>query len=153
MIEALYIAANSGEPMRSVNSLELVAGKGIVGDRNFDCHVWPGQNLTLIEAESIETFNERYNRGLRFEDLRRSVVTRGDDLNALETQRFFIGDVCLQGVELCEPCKTLGERLQTAQMTPAQSVKAWVNRGGLRCTVLTGGVIRLGQQLALTSII
>ena len=38
--------------------------------------------------------------------------------------RFFIGDVCLQGIELCEPCKTLGNRLQTASMSPAASALA-----------------------------
>jgi len=149
MIEALYIAAKSGEPMQSVDSIELVAGKGIVGDRNFDCHVWPGQNLTFIEAEQVEAFNQRFNRDIRPIHMRRSVVTRGVDLNALETSRFFIGDVCLQGIELCEPCKTLGDRLQTASMSPAQVVKAWVKRGGLRCTVVTGGVIQLGQSLTL----
>lgn len=147
MIEALYIAAKSGEPMQLVDSIELIAGKGIVGDRNFDCHVWPGQNLTLIEAEQIEAFNLRFDRDIGPIHMRRSVVTRGIDLNVLETSRFFIGDVCLQGIELCEPCKTLGNRLQTASMSPAQVVKAWLNRGGLRCSVVTGGVITCGQSL------
>jgi hypothetical protein len=64
MIEALFIAKERNAAQEQVENIELVEGKGIVGDRNFDQSSWPGQNLTIIEREEIKNFNRVFNRTL-----------------------------------------------------------------------------------------
>ena len=49
MIEAIFISSENGSPPLEVSEVELVAGKAIIGDRNFNRDRWPGQSITLIE--------------------------------------------------------------------------------------------------------
>ena len=58
-----------------------------------------------------------------------------------------IGEVRLRGVELCEPCASLGQRLSSGLLSPAAVVKYWLGRGGLRVDVLSGGEILRGAGL------
>lgn len=147
MIEAIFVASDKGSAPIAVREVQLIAGKGIVGDRNFARQRWPGQNLTLIEAEEIERFNAVHARKVQASETRRNLITRGVRLNELVGQRFRIGEVLCFGVELCEPCRTLGSLLATTSMLPPQIVKAWVHKAGLRVDVLTGGVIRVGTPI------
>ena len=79
---------------------------------------------------------------------RRNLVTRGVRLNELVGQEFFIGDVRLRGVELCEPCLGLGSALASPQLPAASVVKQLLHRAGLRADVLSSGVIARGAKLA-----
>jgi MOSC domain-containing protein YiiM len=78
----------------------------------------------------------------------RNVVTRGVRLNELVGREFVVGSVRFRGVELCEPCLTLGEALASPTLSPAQVVKLWVRRGGLRADALTGGELSVGAVFA-----
>ena len=49
----LGIAANNNQPIKEVNSIEVLANKGIVGDRHFHDFNDPYNQLSLIEAENI----------------------------------------------------------------------------------------------------
>lgn len=147
MIESIFIAKEKGSAQLEVREIELVAGKGIVGDRNFDQARWPGQNLTFIEAEEVESFNLTRGRVIRASDTRRNIVTRAVRLNELVGKRFRIGDVVFYGVELCEPCKTLGSLLASSPMQPHDVVRAWVHKAGLRADVVTSGVISVGMKI------
>ena len=151
MIDSIFIACGRGLPPTEVKEVELVAGKGIVGDRNFGKDTWPGQNITFIEAEEIESFNATYDRSVARSDPRRNVVTRSVRLNELVGKRFSIGGVEFYGVELCEPCKSLGTRLGSDAMSSAQVVRAWVHKGGLRADVLSNGTIRVGMRFHVES--
>lgn len=146
-IEALHTRPPGGGTMQSHDEVRVVAGQGIVGDRYFGCHDEPGQNLTLVEAEVIEAFLAAQGRPLDLSVTGRNLVCRGVDLNALVGRSFRIGAVRLRGVELCEPCLGLGEALAGPGLRPADVVRAFVHRGGLRCDVLDDGVIALGMAL------
>ncbi|MFK8019808.1 MAG: MOSC domain-containing protein [Pseudomonadales bacterium] len=147
MIKSIYVAAKHGDPLTSVKQIELIAGKGIVGDRNFAQSEWPGQNLTLIEREQVDAFNQNHQRSIDESDPRRTVVTQNVDLNSLVGKEFAIGSVRLLGVELCEPCKGIGEQLATDTMTGPEVVKAFVHKAGLRTDVLCDGVIEVGMSV------
>jgi MOSC domain-containing protein YiiM len=144
-IELICVAARAGEPVVSVESLSLVAGKGIVGDRNYGRHKYPGQNLTLIEAEEIERFNREYHTAIALSATRRNLITRGVRLNQLVGREFRVGAVIVRGVELCEPCAGLGKQLAGERLSAAQVVKAFTHRCGLRTDILTSGVIHRGD--------
>lgn len=147
MIELLHTAPTTGAPIRSVAFLDLVAGMGVVGDRNFGKNLWPGQNLTFVEAESVEEFLAVSGSTPDLSLTRRSVVTRGVRLNRLVGATFRIGDVVLRGIDLCEPCMTLGGYLRSTGRSPEEVVSALSGKAGLRCDCIVGGRIRVGQSL------
>jgi hypothetical protein len=61
--------------MLSVPEITLVAKAGIVGDRYYGTEQsYPGQNLTLIEAEEVDAFNARNEVAIALTDLRRTDV-------------------------------------------------------------------------------
>lgn len=147
MIEHIFVTQAPGAPLLSRQQISLVAGQGIVGDRNFGVQHYPGQNLTLIAAEELEAFCALRGRAPDLSLSRRNLVTRGVDLNALVGREFRIGNVRLRGVELCEPCASLGQSLSDASFSATEAVRYWVGRGGLRVDVLSDGEIALGDTL------
>jgi len=147
VVERLFLAAEPGAPLQSRLRLPLRAGGGVVGDRHCGCSDWPGQNLTLVEAEEIEIFCATTGRAVDLGLTRRNIVTRGVRLNDLVGCRFRIGDCVLLGVERCEPCNSLGQRLADASLDAAAVIRHWLGRGGLRADVLTDGTINAGDTL------
>ena len=145
MIHTIFIAEHSLGKQVQVDKIELITGKGIVGDRNFDKAKWPGQNITFIEIEEIEAFNNNYQQRIHLADTRRNVITQGIRLNDLVGKEFLIGDVRFKGVELCEPCATLGKLLSNETLAKKEVVKAFVHKSGLRADVLSDGDIHAGM--------
>ena len=147
VVEALLTAAHAEAPVQTHSSVELRAGRGIVGDRYFDgtgtfsASEKHGQQLTLIEGEVLDALGEE---GLELTpvEARRNVVTRGIDLNALVGQEFQIGAVRCIGRRLCEPCSHL------QRLTGAALLRAMVHRGGLRADILTSGIVHVGDAIA-----
>jgi len=147
MIESIFVAPEKTSPQTEVNEVAVVSGRGIIGDHHFNKHDHPGRNITLIEAEEIESFNVSYGRSISVSGTRRNIVTRSVRLNELVGKRFKIGDVTFYGVELCEPCSKLGKLFASDDMQQREVIKAWVHKAGLRADVQTDGIIRVGMSL------
>jgi MOSC domain-containing protein YiiM len=143
-IERIFIRPPGGNPTVERKSVRVVAGAGIEGDRYFDAHDEPGQNITFVEAEAIEAFAREHGRPVDLSATGRNVVTRGVRLNEFVGREFVVGSVRFRGVELCEPCLILAEALASSTLLPALVVKHWVHRGGLRADALTGGELSVG---------
>jgi MOSC domain-containing protein YiiM len=143
-VERVFIKPRSGEPQVEHAQVTVVAGSGIEGDRYFGRHEEPGQNLTLVEAEEIEAFLAKHRRPQDLSITSRNVVTRGVRLNELVGREFYVGEVKLRGVELCEPCRVLGTALASPDLPAAVVVKQFAHRAGIRADVLTGGTIGRG---------
>ena len=77
------ITENNNKKVQDVNSIELVANKGIVGDRYFKDFSDPLSQLTLIESENIDYYNSKYNLNIDYLDFRRNIITKGIKLNDL----------------------------------------------------------------------
>lgn len=146
-IERIYISAAPGEAQTQCNRIDAIVGAGINGDRNFGKNEYAGQNLTLVEAEEIEMFCADQQRVVDYSITRRNLVTRGVQLNLLVGSTFRVGEVVLYGVELCEPCLTLGNILSTREFSAKDVVKYWLHRGGLRANVLASGTIEVGAVI------
>ena len=143
-IERIFIRPPGDNPTVEQQSVRVVAGAGIEGDRYFQAQDGPGQNITFIEAEEIEAFAQEHRRPVDLSATGRNVVTRGVRLNELVGREFIVGSVHFRGVELCEPCLTLGEALASPILSPARVVEHWVHRGGLRADALTSGELHVG---------
>ena len=144
-VEAIFISAEHGDLPGPVDRVQAHAGRGLEGNRYYwsDGDAPAGQAVTLIAAEALETVA---GEGLMTVDpaaLRRNVLTRGIDVNALVGKRFRIGEVECEGVELCEPCRDL------ESMTQPGLIKAFVHRAGLNADILNDGVISVGDAVVL----
>lgn len=143
-IRHIFISPSRGAPMQPLLQVEAIAGSGLRGDRYADAGNRRSDDyqLTLIEIENIEAFVQASGLALAPHEPRRNLVTQGVQLNALNGRRFRVGDVELEGLDLCEPCATFGQR------TYLEAVRFFVRRGGLRCRVLNSGMIRVGDPIA-----
>lgn len=145
----IYTSPTPGGRQLEQESIRVVAGSGIEGDRYFGRHDEPGQNLTLIEIEEVEAFVREQGRGNDVAITHRNLLTRGVRLNELVGVEFSIGEVRLRGVELCEPCLGMGNALSSPDLRAADVVKRFLHRGGLRADVLSSGVIARGAAVSL----
>ena len=141
-IEAIYITAVSEEPMLSLESVNAITGCGLEGDRY--CIDEPGEksfeNLTLIEQEAYDHL-ATIDLELPTNALRRNLLTSGIELNPLVGKEFMVGEVRCLGTELADPCNYIQGR------TMPGVLKAMVGRGGLRCQILDGGTISVGDRV------
>ena len=148
-VVSIHIADTGEALMRSVREVRAVPGRGLEGDRyfakegSFSDRGGPGRDVTLIEIEAIEALERDYQTKIEPGAARRNIVTRGIGLNHLVGREFKVGDVTLRGVRLCEPCAHL------QKLTADKVLPGLVHRGGLRCDILTSGVIRPGAPVTL----
>jgi MOSC domain-containing protein YiiM len=145
-VERIFTRAASSSSHTEHRAILVVAGAGLEGDRYFDRHDEPGQNVTFIEAEEIEAFFAEQQRAPDFSASGRNIITRGVRLNELVGVEFFVGTVRFRGVELCEPCLGLGQALATSALPPAKVVKRLVHRAGLRADALSSGELAVGAK-------
>ncbi|MEP4076436.1 MOSC domain-containing protein [Haloferula sp.] len=122
------------------DSIKLVAGRGIPGDRFYDWKDNYKGQLTLLDQQVVEDIRAHAeNPELPATAFRRNVVIEGLDLNSLIGKTFRLNGVLLEGSEECRPCywmdKACGKPGTEALMK---------GRGGLRCRILEDGELYLG---------
>ena len=133
---------NQKSKIEKVNSVEVVAGKGIKGDRNYHDYNEARKQITLIESESIDYYNQKFNTNFSYLDLRRNLVTKDIRLNDLIGKKLSIGQIDIQVHDLCRPCNYLQEILGKDNI-----IKEFLRRGGLRCEILISGNIKVGDEI------
>jgi len=135
-IIAVCISPAEGGPIKAVTETVAIAGEGLKGDRYCASDAPSKTQLTLIESEVIDALNSELAKALPVTAFRRNLVTEGVRLNSLVGVTFGVGEVQVQGIELCEPCAYLQDLLGVPEL-----VKRLTHKGGLRCEILEGGVI------------
>ena len=138
----LGITNNNNKKIVEVKSIDVLANKGIVGDRHFNEYNDPYCQLSLIESENIDYYNTKYGLNIPYTDFRRNVITKGIDLNNLIGKKLQIGNVKVEGIDLCRPCKHLTEMLNQENI-----LKEFLRKGGLRCQILTSSSISIGDKI------
>jgi len=146
---AIYTTPIHGHVTMPQGSVRVVPGLGLEGDRYFGPpgtpgkRSGPGRDLTLIEIEALQAFENDHGLRLTAAEARRNIVTRGVPLNGLVGQEFQVGLVRLRGVRLCQPCEHL------ASLTDPRVLPGLINRGGLRAEILTEGIVSVGDPVIL----
>ena len=138
------ITGESNKEIDKVESIEVVSGKGIKGDRYFHDFNEEGNQLTLIESENIDYYNKTFNTNFKYLEFRRNLVTQNIQLNDLIGKTLSIGEIKIKAHDLCRPCKTLQEKLGKDNI-----IKEFLRRGGLRCEILNSGLIKTGYNIKL----
>ena len=136
------ISNKNNQKIKEVNSIDVLANQGILGDRHFQEFNDPFNQLSLIESENIDYYNSKYGLNIPYIDFRRNIITKGIQLNNLIGKKLQIGKVKLEGIDLCRPCKHLSEVLNQDNI-----IKEFLRRGGLRCQILSSSTIEIRDKI------
>ena len=132
----------SGEVLNDLKYAEVIANKGIKNDRYYAEENENDVQLTLIEKENIDYYNKISGSEIPYINFRRNIITSGIHLNDLVGKELLIGNVKVKAHRLCDPCKYLQDKLNDNNL-----VKKLVNRGGLRCEILSNGIISINDKI------
>ena len=138
----LGITSDNNKKIQEVDSIKVIANKGVIGDRHFKDYNDPYCQLSLIESENIDYYNIKYGLNISYIDFRRNIITKEIDLNNLIGKKFFIGEAEVEGIDLCRPCRHLTEMLNEKNI-----LKEFLRKGGLRCRILTTSQINIGDKI------
>ena len=139
------ITNNNNQKIKEVNSIKVLANQGIIGDRHFKEFNDPYNQLSLIESENIDFYNTKNGLNIPYVNFRRNVITKGIRLNDLVGKIFLIGNVKIEGIDLCRPCRHLNEILNQDNI-----LKEFLRKGGLRCQILSSSIIKIGDKISST---
>ena len=138
------ITEKNNQEIEKKESIEVVASKGIVGDRYFHDFNGDREQITLIESENIDYYNNTFNTKFTYVEFRRNIITKNIKLNDLVGKTILVGNIKLKVNDLCRPCKDLQQRLGKSNI-----IKEFLRRGGLRCEILSSGTINVGDKITI----
>ena len=138
----LGITSKFGEKIINVQNIEVVQGRGVLKDRHFSENKNKREQISLIESENIDYYNNKSNTQIPYISFRRNVITKGIKLNDLVGNKIIIGSIELLAHDLCRPCKHLQEILGFNDI-----IKEFLLKGGLRCEIINSGKISVGDKI------
>lgn len=142
-VEAILLRPGHREEVVSVDTVDVLADRGLDGDRRAATATPDGgRHVTLVQAEHLEVVAALLGRPIAAEAVRRNLVVRGINLAALRERRFRIGDAVLEGTGHCHPCSRMEEVLGTGGYT------AMRGHGGITTRVVEPGTIEVGATVA-----
>lgn len=140
VVEAIYISPARKIPMKAVDSVQAVEGKGLVGDRYHGSkhrHVSVQSSKDLAEAE--EVFGHPISHNLT----RRNMTVGGIEVPTKPGERVLIGAVLFEVVRIAAPCKLLDDDIGVGAKTALR------RRAGTIFRLLSSGTIEIGAPVAL----
>tara|TARA_B100000900_G_scaffold272203_1_gene232486 strand:- start:49 stop:495 length:447 start_codon:yes stop_codon:yes gene_type:complete len=141
-IEAINITNISENNTFYINQAILEKGKGIVNDRYYGNFKEKKEQVTLINLEEINNFNNQIKMNIDAKSFRRNIIVSGINLNELINKKVKINEVTLKIHEICQPCKYLQDKLKIPGL-----IKILVNKSGVRAEILTSGSISVGDDI------
>ncbi len=141
-IKAINICSLEGTNTFYVNQAILCKNKGIINDRYYENFDNTYEQVTLIESEKIDYFNEKIKEKIDYKDFRRNIITSGIDLNKAINKKLQINDVIFKIHQLCQPCKYLQNKLGIKNL-----VKHLTNKSGVRAEIIKSGEISVFDQI------
>ncbi|HXF74586.1 MAG TPA: MOSC domain-containing protein [Methylomirabilota bacterium] len=150
-VAAIFIAPEPSGAMIPVPQARAFADRGLEGDRFFR-DSWnavkrPDKAVSLIEEEVLKLAEAELGVGPIADKTRRNIVTRGVPLVELLRREFTLGGVRMRGIRLFEPC---GHLVAISKMPGIFQVLH--HRSGLKAAILSDGVIRVGDPIALDAV-
>ena len=142
VVYEIGITEKNNQEIEKKETIEVVASKGIVGDRYFHDFNGDREQITLIESENIDYYNNTFSTKFTYLEFRRNIVTKNIKLNDLIGKTIQVGEIKLKVNDLCRPCKDLQQRLGKSNI-----IKEFLRRGGLRCEILSSGNINIGDKI------
>lgn len=116
-----------------------VLDRGLEADRSVRAN---NRSVTLIQAEHLPVIAALCAKELVDPaELRRNLVVSGINLLALKGRQFSLGDVILEGMDICAPCSHMEKILGTG------GYNAMRGHGGITAKVIKTGIISIGDNI------
>ena len=142
VVYKIGIAEKNNKEIENKEKIEVIASKGIIGDRYFHEFNGDREQITLMESENIDYYNKTFNANFDYLVFRRNIITKDIRLNNLVGKIINVGEIKLKVNDLCRPCKNLQNKLEKDNI-----IKEFLRRGGLRCEILSSGTINIGDKI------
>jgi MOSC domain-containing protein YiiM len=139
-LQSIHVAKGSRLPMRAVDTAEVEAGKGIVGDRY---HGTRHRHVTVQSAESLAEAARGYGAVVPPELTRRNLTVDLGEVPRQPGARITAARCCSRWSGSPPPCKLLDDTIGRGAQ------EALRRRAGSVCRVLTGGTITVGDEVEL----
>jgi len=142
----IHTAIAVREPMQAHQSVQLIAGVGIEGDRYATgkgkySDFLDIREVTLIEVETLDALARDHHIDLSADEHRRNLTTKDVPLNHLVGRQFRVGETLLEGGRLNLPCRYLD------MVTRKAVFDLLHHRSGLNCRIIEGGKISVGDVI------
>ena len=134
-----------------VGSVQAIAGSGLAGDHRYENTLGSGRQVTLMSEEYVGQIAHFLSlsgeavvaNAALARLLRRNLVIKGMNLEALRYQQFSIGGAIFEAGAICHPCLRMEELLGKG------GIAAMVGHGGLCLKVVQSGKISVGDAVCL----
>ncbi len=126
--------------MRSVETAEVEAGRGIVGDRY---HGTRHRHVSVQSAEALAEAAAAYGADVPAALTRRNLTLDVGEVPREPGARIRVGRVLLEVVRVAAPCKLLDDTIGRGAQ------EALRRRGGSIFRVIEGGTIHVGDEVVL----
>ena len=140
------IRHEKGSPVESVKETLAQTG-GLLKDHSNKGNGESKRQVTLIQEEHLRAAASFL--GVAEVDpalVRRNIVVKGLNINALTGRKFIIGDAILEMSGFCPPCHRMEENLGTG------GYNAMRGHGGITCRVVKEGKITIGDRVSVIPI-
>lgn len=142
-LDWIGLAAEPMAPLQTVTKAILVEGYGLDGDHHAKAKFGTNRQVTLVQQEHLAVVGSCLGRPpVDPALLRRNLVVSGINLLALKGKTFRIGECVLEYSGTCEPCSRMEQNLGPG------GLNAMRGHGGITARVVTGGVIRVNDEVA-----
>jgi len=134
-----------------VGSVQAIAGSGLAGDHRYENTLGSGRQVTLMSEEYVGQIAHFLSlsgeavvaNAALARLLRRNLVIKGMNLEALRYQQFSIGGAIFEAGAICHPCLRMEELLGKG------GIAAMIGHGGLCLKVVQSGKISVGDAVCL----
>ena len=135
LVTNLFVKPGHRLPMVEKSEIELIAGKGIIGDRSFGRS---SRQILLVDQAVVKSY------ALQPGWLRENLTVRDADLGQLESGNIIaVGDCQLEVVGECTPCSRLDE-IRDGLQSEIEGDR------GVLARVIVGGKVQVGDPVSLT---
>jgi MOSC domain-containing protein YiiM len=138
--KVIYIGVRPArlEPVSSLESVQAIADFGLEGDRYRNKG---SRQVTIIQAEHLETVSSFMGKPISPEMVRRNIVVAGLNLLALKGKRFVMGNAILEYSGECHPCSRMEANLGRG------GYNALRGHGGITAKIVSTGLIKIGDLI------
>lgn len=138
-VVSIHLARTPHGVAEGVEQALVHANYGLNGD--WRSHRDRSGQLTVIEVEALEDVARQLGQAIPAGASRRQVVVRGVALNALIGRHLRLGAVLVYVEDYCDPCRQMERTIGPGARA------AMEDRGGVRCRVLEGGELHVGDTV------